>query len=271
MKLSSFVDCHMHCDYSDDSTAKAHTEVERAIDLGLKGVTFTDHYDIDYPNPKFHFEFDVAERRAYMSELGNHYKNKIDVFHGIEIGIQPHVIKPSLDVIQNGQFDFVICSVHAVDRFSLCSQSGFFANKTQEQAYRRYLEEIYFSITNFTDYDVVGHIGYIRRYGHYESRAMPYKQYGDLLDMILKKVIESGKGIEINTSGYAYKLGAPIPDLDILTRYNQLGGEIVTIGSDAHASERVADNFEQAAALLKRAGFTRSAYFRQRIPVFERL
>jgi histidinol-phosphatase (PHP family) len=265
------VDCHVHCQYSDDSDADACGEVECAVKLGLKGITFTDHYDLDYPNKKYHFEFDIAERRAYMAQLHERFQENIDVLHGIEIGIQPHVVQRSLEVIKHGLFDCVICSTHAVDGFSLCSQSGFFEGNTQEQAYMRYLEEIYAAITKFSDYDVVGHIGYVRRYGPYENRVMPYNRYADMLDMILEKVIADGKGIEINTSGYAYKLGTPIPDVDIIKRYKELGGEIITIGSDAHGAERVADHFEQAVMLLKQVGFTHVAYFKQRQPLFEQI
>ena len=271
MNLRNYVDCHLHCDYSDDCSVPAQLEVERAIELGLKGLAFTDHYDIDYPNPTYNFEFDVTERRTYIHKLQDRYHDKLSIFHGIEIGIQPHVVKQSLEVIKTGQFDCVICSTHAVDGFSLCSQSEFYEGKTKEQAYKRYLEEIYHAISHFSDYDIVGHIGYVRRYGPYEHASMPYSQYSDILDIILKKVIVDGKGIEINTSGYAYKLGTPIPEIDLIKRYKQLGGEIVTLGSDAHTVERVGDCFDIAASLLKQAGFEYVAYFKNRKPIFERI
>ena len=271
MKAGFLVDCHVHCDYSDDSNAQAADEIERAVDLSLNGITFTDHYDIDYPNLNYHFEFDVAERRAFIADLRDLYKDKIKVFHGIEIGIQPHIVKQSVEIIKQGNFDFVICSTHAVDGFSLCSQSVFFEEKTQEQAYSRYLEEILATITAFKDYDVVGHIGYIRRYGPYTQRSMPYEQYHDVLDLILKTVIESGKGIEINTSGFFYKLGTPIPEFDLIKRYKELGGEIITIGSDAHKAESVGSSFDKAVEILKQAGFMYCAYFSERKPIFERL
>jgi histidinol-phosphatase (PHP family) len=271
MRNNTFVDCHVHCNYSDDSVAQADDEVKYAHEIGLKGITFTDHYDLDYPNPKYHFAFNVVERRQELAELSDRYQDKISVYNGIEIGIQPHVVKQSLEIVQHGHFDFVICSTHAVDGFSLCSQSGFFEGKTKEQAYRRYLEEIYAAITNFTDYDIVGHIGYVRRYGPYAQRSMPYKQYQDILDMILKKVIELGKGIEINTSGFFYKLGTPIPELDLLKRYKQLGGEIITIGSDAHKVEHIGDSFDTGVEMLKQAGFAYVAHFDNRQPVFELL
>lgn len=271
MRIDNLVDCHVHCDYSDDCSTPAHCEVERAIEMRLKGITFTDHYDIDYPNPRYHFEFDVVSRRTFIHDLQQRYINRLNIFHGIEIGIQPHVIEQSREVIKDGHFDCVICSTHAVDGYSLCSQSEYYEGKSKEQAYSRYLNEIYYAISNFKDYDIVGHIGYVRRYGPYEDRSMPYEQYSDILDLILKKVIEDGKGIEINTSGYAYKLGTPIPELDIIKRYKALGGEIITIGSDAHMVERVGDSFEFAVSMLKKSGFKYAAYFKDRKPTFELL
>lgn len=271
MKMNNLVDSHVHCDYSDDCHIPALSQIERAIELGLKGIAFTDHYDIGYPNPRYTFEFDVSARRKNIHDMAIHYERKLSLLHGIEIGIQPHVINQSAEVIKNGQFDCVICSTHAVEGFSLCSQSGFFEGKTKQGAYNRYLDEIYSAISQFHEYDIVGHIGYVRRYGPYANRSMPYKEFSDAIDRILKKVIEDGKGIEINTSGFAYKLGSTIPEIDIIVRYKQLGGEIITIGSDAHTKERVADNFDQALAILQHVGFNYVAYFKNRKPVFNKL
>lgn len=271
MKMQNIVDCHVHSSYSGDCTIPVASQIEQAIAIGLAGVTFTDHYDIDYPNQQYKFEFDVAARRAFIHDLQDKYQEKIDVYHGIEIGIQPHVIEQSMAIIKHGSFDCVICSTHAVDNFSLCSQTDFYGGKTKEQAYSRYLNAIYESICNFSDYDIVGHIGYIRRYGPYEDNSMPYGMYSDMFDMILKKIIEDGKGIEINTSGYAYSLGSPIPDADVLMRYKQLGGEIITIGSDAHKIERVGDCFDRAIKILRHSGFNYVAHFKNRKPCFNAL
>ena len=117
----------------------------------------------------------------------------------------------------------------------LCmTPDGFYEGKTKEQVYRRYLEEIYTIIRSFNDFDVLGHLGYIRRYVPYDIKAMPFKNYDDIIEAILKWLIEHGKGIEINLSGYTYRLGSAIPEADIVKRYKELGGEIITLGSDAH-------------------------------------
>jgi histidinol-phosphatase (PHP family) len=100
---------------------------------------------------------------------------------------------------------------------------------------------------------------------------MHYEDYADILDLILKQVVNDGKGIEINTSGYAYKLESSIPSLDIIKRYKELGGEFITMASDAHTVERVADKFDQAVQILKKAGFKRVTYFSNRKPFFQEI
>jgi len=271
MNNHCLVDSHVHTEFSDDCAVPVREQLERAVQLGLKGVALTDHYDIDYPNTKYNFEFDVDARRTYIADLKNQFSQQLELLHGIEIGIQPHVIEQSRKLVRQGDFDCVISSIHAVDGFSLCSQHDFFLHKTKQQAYRRYLEEIYYALCNFQDYDIVGHIGYIRRYGNYDDNSMPYEEYNDILDEILRVVIRDGKGIEINTSGFAYNLGTAIPDISILQRYYELGGTLVTLGSDAHSVERVAGDFDRAVKMLKDVGFTSIAYFKERMPIFQRI
>ena len=265
MKNKGLVDCHVHCNLSDDSTMVPDNGVKKAIELGLQGITFTDHYDIDYPSDRFRMKFDPVEHADCIARLRDQYGCNINIFNGIEIGIQSHVIEQSLEIVQTG-FDCVICSVHAVDGYCLPEKLGIYKGKTKEQAYRRYLEAIYDTIYHFTDFDIVGHIGYIRRYAPYQDNSMHYEQYSDILDMILKKVIELNKAIEINTSGYAYNLGTPIPDIDLFKRYKDLGGSLVTLGSDGHEVGHIAAHFDQAVQMLKDAGFDRVVYYHERKP-----
>jgi len=268
MKSNVFVDSHVHSNYSDDSTMRPEEAVDTALALGLKGVAFTDHYDLDFPDNQFLFEFDTSKRAAHIKALREHYGPEVEILNGIELGVQPHVLDKSADIIHSHHFDFVICSVHAVDGFALADPDGFYEDKTKEQAYRRYLEEIYQIIKSFDDFDVIGHLGYVRRYGPYEIKSMPLKIYDDILDTILKWLIERGKGIEVNVSGYAYRLGTAIPDVDIVKRFRELGGEIITLGSDAHDPAHIGKSFKQGLSILERAGFDYVNYFKDRKPAF---
>lgn len=268
MKINSIVDCHVHCDFSDDSGMLPRQGVDSAVAYGLKGIAYTDHIDIDYPDPSYDFTFDIAARTKSLNQLQKQYEGRLSIINGVEIGIQPSVIKQSNEFVTKGNFDFVICAVHSVDHYSLCMSSKFFEGKSKKKAYRRYLEAVYDSVTHFDDFDIVGHIGYVRRYGPYEDRSMPYAEFSDIIDMILKRVIDDGRGIEVNTSGYAYNLGSPIPDFDIIERYKELGGKIITIGSDAHDPKCIGARFLDTLKRVHRIGFKSVAYYEQRKPVF---
>jgi histidinol-phosphatase (PHP family) len=247
----------------------AEAACEKAIELGLDGIIFTDHLDYDFPNFDISFMIDFKEYAAYMSNLKKTYEKTLKVLMGIEVGIEPHNIKESEKIVKQYDFDFVIASTHIVDRKDPYT-GEYYIGKTKSEAFHRYLEVILDTVTNFNDYNVVGHIGYIRRYGNYEDKSLRHLDYSDLLDSILKKVISDGKGIEINTSGYR-SLGTPIPDFDIVKRYRELGGEILTIGSDAHYVDHMALNFKEVQERLKEIGFKYITHFEKRKPVFDKL
>jgi histidinol-phosphatase (PHP family) len=268
MESDILVDSHVHTNYSDDSTMRPEDAIKQACFLGLRGIALTDHYDLDFPDKQYLFEFNAQKRTEHINKLREVHGSEIEILDGIELGVQPHVVDDCTDLIDSHPFDFVICSIHAVDRLVLHDSDGaFYEERTKEQAYRRYLEEVYNIIRVFDRFDVLGHLGYIRRYGPYEIKNMPYKQYDDIIDSILKTLIDHDKGIEINVSGYAYHLGTAIPDVDIIKRYKELGGEIITLGSDAHDKGSIAKSFKQGCAVLKRSGFKYLNYFKNRQPV----
>ncbi|MDP4094301.1 MAG: histidinol-phosphatase HisJ family protein [Bacillota bacterium] len=261
-------DCHVHSSFSGDSEMPAQTACERAIELKLEGLAFTDHLDYDYPNYSSLFDIDFDVYSEYMDRLKNAYSNKLKVLKGIEVGVQPHVIDKSLKIIEDYNFDFVILSVHIIDRQDPYYKE-YFIGKTKQQAFGRYLELINSTMKEFKNFDVLGHIGYVRRYCGYDDSTLRYCEYSDILDEILKNVINLGRGIEVNTSGYRGGLGSPIPDIDIIKRYRELGGEIICLGSDSHFAEHIADGFGQAKQLLLDTGFKYTAHFENRNPIFD--
>ena len=101
-----------------------------------------------------------------------------------------------------------------------------------------YFESILENISAYDGFDVYGHIDYVVRYGPNKNREYSYGRYKDILDEILKKLISMGKGIELNTGGYHYGLGEPNPCTAVIRRYRELGGEIITIGADAHTPDK---------------------------------
>ena len=131
-----------------------------------------------------------------------------------------------------------------------------------------YFEAILKNVTIHNDYDVYGHIDYVVRYGKESKEEFLYTYYADILDSILMTLIEKGKGIEVNTSGFKYDIGGLHPHISILKRYKELGGEILTIGSDAHETRHLAYKFDKAGSILRDCGFKHYTVFKDRKPEF---
>ena len=263
-------DTHMHSQYSGDSDTPQDAMINAAIAKGLSGLCFTDHLDIDYPGQPELFLLDLPN---YVSSVLAGQKNnceRIDVRLGIELGLQPHLAALYEDILNQYPFDFVIGSSHVVHGFDPYYPQ-FYEGRDEESCYLEYFESILENIRAFDSFDVYGHIDYVVRYGPNRNANYSYKKYSDVIDEILKLLIEKGKGIEINTGGFKYGLGHPNPTEDIITRYRELGGEIITIGADAHAPEHVAYDFEKVPTILKDSGFRYFTVFKERKPEFIKL
>lgn len=263
-------DSHIHSEFSEDSHMKAADACEKAAKIGLDGIVFTDHIDFRCPDYDHDTLIDFDQYFKCLKNLQNMWKGRLDILLGVEMGYQPHKVPDINEMIQNNNFDFIINSVHIIELRDPYT-GGYFTGRTQRQAYERYLQEILYSINDLGDFDIIGHIGYVARYGSFEDKHLRYRDHSDLFDQILRTVIEKGKGLELNTSGLRSDLNCPIPDYDVFERYLELGGEIVTIGSDAHFPEHVGHSLREGANRLKEIGFKYAAHFKDRKPVFEKL
>ncbi|HOQ16211.1 MAG TPA: histidinol-phosphatase HisJ family protein [Defluviitaleaceae bacterium] len=258
-----FADYHVHTSFSSDCQESMENQIQKAIELGLKEIALTDHVDFDYPDPQFPFMIDYDKYMIEFDRIKEKYKDKINIILGVEIGYQPHIVNELNDFFSKYDFQFIICSMHACDRLDLYN-GDFFKGKEQKNAYLRYFECVLDNVKKYNYYDVYGHLDYINRYGNYENKILSYEDYSDIIDTILKTIIEAGKGIEINTSGFRYGLGHPSPQFAIVKRYKELGGEIITVGSDAHRKEDICSHFDCAYEMLKKAGFSKITVFKNR-------
>ncbi|RKD34419.1 histidinol-phosphatase HisJ family protein [Thermohalobacter berrensis] len=260
-------DYHIHSHFSGDCNTPMEDIVKHAVNLELKEIAFTDHVDFDYPSPDPNFEIDFDDYLEKFNEIKDKYNHKINIILGIEVGLQPHISDKIKKLVNKYPFAFVIGSIHAADRMDLYN-GDFFRGKSQKNAYLRYFENVLENIKIHDEFDVLGHIDYIIRYGNYETKKLSYNDYTDIVDTILKSLITKGKGLELNTSGYRYKLDQTHPQFSILKRYKELGGSIITIGSDSHIVEDICSHFKKAYNLLERAGFNKITLFRNRTPIF---
>lgn len=261
-------DCHVHTKFSYDCTMDLADACEAAIKLGLDGIAFTDHVDLDVRGEDLTVDFDL-----YFDEISlikNKYKDKIKVLDSVEIGIQPHVIDKSLQLINGYDFDYILASVHIIDRGDPYID-GYYDGKEKHDLYERYLQEIYFMIRNFDQFDMVGHFEYIIRKAHYADRSLRYADHSDIFDEIMKELIHQGKGFEINTATFKKDPPDAKFDFELLKRFRQLGGELICLGSDGHTPDSIAVKFDYYAQLIRDAGFKYTVHFENRKPVFDKL
>ncbi len=264
-------DTHIHTSFSGDSDAEPEDMIKRSIELGLAGICITDHLDLDFPETPGFVPLDPDGYASGIRKLRNRYMDKFPVCFGIEMGLQPHLAQTHRDFLDTyDDLDFVIGSSHAVhggDPY----YPAFYEGRTEREAYTEYFESIVENILAFEDFDVYGHIDYVVRYGPNRNADYSYGSYREILDEILNLLIDRGKGIELNTAGFKYGLGHPNPTEDIIRRYRELGGEIITVGSDAHSPDEIAWDFEKVPGILKDCGFSYYTVFRERKPAFIKL
>lgn len=261
-----YSDSHLHTCFSSDSNEAPARYLQQAKALGIQRLCFTDHYDYQFPSasgaPEYQLDTDayLPALRALQAE-----SREVEIGVGVELGLQPHLAQWLRDYAAAHTFDFIIGSIHAVDGADVM-QKKFFQQLGERQAYARYYQVMLDCLAVCTDFDILGHIDYVMRYGPTGDAAAA--DFHETTDQILRRVIEQGKGIECNTGGLRSRLRRTNPSHDILRRYRELGGEIVTIGSDAHRAAHLGYGFVEAGELLRACGFRYYAIFRERKPLF---
>lgn len=262
-------DYHIHTNFSTDSDTAPRAQIEKAIELGLKEICFTDHMDYDFPTGEF--VFSIEDYLRELRKLKKEFKDKISIKIGVELGLQPNLKLP-LDFynhLDNLSFDFIIGSTHLINKMDPYYPE-FWQGKTESECYREYFEETLKNIKKFDCFDVYGHIDYIARYAPSKNKnnTYSYEAYSDILDEILSTLIAKQKGIECNTAGFKYGLNHPNPEAALIKRYIELGGKIITIGSDGHKPKYLAYDFYKIPDILKSCNVKYYTVFENRIPKF---
>ncbi|MDR1017251.1 MAG: histidinol-phosphatase HisJ family protein [Lachnospiraceae bacterium] len=257
------IDSHMHSvPFSHDAHSTTEEMINSGINKGLKALVFTNHFDKDNFDYGDEEVFDVEEYFKTLKPLQEKYKDKIDVRIGIELGFNEKRVDYYNDLLAKYPFDFVIGSNHETEGHDVATKV-LFKDRSDREAYRIAFEDMLNKINSGTNFDSLGHLDYVTRYG--SVKGYTYSNFEDIIDEILKAIIHKGKGIEINTAGIRYGIGFCHPKVEVLMRYRELGGEIITVGSDAHKVEDVAADFKLAGDLLQQCGFKYYSDFKGRI------
>ena len=259
-------DYHMHSTVSFDARDSALDMALAAKAAGLKEICFTDHLDYDPSGEMGVLAFDTAVYNAAYDDL------KVDglkIRRGMEFGMTVDNRAQFKEDLKRRHFDFVLGSVHFVDNRDVYYER-YWRDKTVWEAERKYLEATLEVVRLHDDFDVLAHLTYIgKASSHHAPRPVPFAEHRELIDEILKTVADKGKGLEMNTSGVD-RCGGFLPTADYFRRFKELGGEIITVGSDAHFVSRVGQYTGDACAIMKEI-FGYVCTFQDRKPIFHKL
>ncbi len=256
-------DLHLHSSFSGDSDTPMEDMINEGIKKGLKVMCFTEHLDPDYPPIGIDFSLDIPEYQKNLFYYKNKYADQIELLFGMEFGMQAHLSDTCKALADTHPFDMIIASQHLLNGEDPYYPEVWEGKKASELI-SSYFQEIDHNIRLMPEFDTLGHLDYIVRYSGEERNQYTYQKYSDYIDPILRYLIESGKSLEVNTAGLKYGCGQPNPNRDILIRYRELGGELITVGSDGHVPEHLAYDFPIIPEFLKNIGLTYHFIYRER-------
>jgi len=271
MYNNTLYDQHIHSTLSYDSVQENTIPniIDTAAGLGLAGIAVTDHFDPLWPDEDDLSYLDIAAYERALTEAEQLINGRIRFAKGIELGFIPgEALEICEKTLSSYPYDFVIGSVH-YSQAAPIEHPLFLEGRSLKDIVEEYYTLILDSIKDFTNYDVLGHINCIDRYTEglpAPDLFMPY------VEEIMRVAISDGKGIEINTSAFRYGLAdRGTPTQPILDLYKELGGEIVTIGSDAHQPEHIGTFIKEGEEMLLASGIRYLTVFSERRPEFIRL
>lgn len=257
--MAGYVDFHVHSTLSGDGKSTIEEHIVRAAQVGVQTLCLTEHVDLDVLDNRL--VVDTAKyHKAFLAAQDAAKKAKVELLMGLEIGYTAETAARAKTMADALPLDFRLLSRHIVggkDPY----EADYFAGKTRQSALEEYLEAVFRSIRYYDDYDAVAHIGYVFKFSGERFSPMRYADAPDHIDAILRSLIEKGKALELNTS----RLPAfGMPGLDVFARYKELGGELVTLGSDAHHANDLAKGFDMALEGLRALGFTHLCTYKRK-------
>ena len=262
------IDYHVHSDVSEDCKSSMRAMAEAEAAAGVRVMCFTNHCDLfrwedDLPKPRCRdIARESAEKLALLrAETGT---PPLEIRLGLELGEGHRDPELAALLASDERLDFVLGSLHLLPGYGDFYWQHYTTHAQCEQMFDLYLDELQ-QIAELDYYDVIAHFGYGRRYMLRDGvdAAMTLERFGGKIERVLRTVIDKGRGIELNCSGLTDASG-PFPSEEILLLYRSLGGETVTLGSDAHSPAQAAHGLAEGLALLRRCGFDRVALFRER-------
>ncbi len=258
------VDYHVHTLLSADGRSSMEDQCRRAVELGLQEVAFTEHLDLQPDDPFFGF----YNREAYEAEFVRCqalFDGRLTLRRGVEVTYQQEFHDQIVNWLTGYPYDYVIGSVHAV-RMEALFREDLYRRWNVRDAYTWYYEELERAARSAL-FSALGHLDLPKRYSYHIYGPVPWTDYREQVEAVLKAAVATGTGIEINTSGLASRARETFPGRGVVALYRRLGGEVLTIGSDAHGTDQLGFGLDEAVAIAREAGFPAVATFSTRQPI----
>ncbi|MGI6705130.1 MAG: histidinol-phosphatase HisJ family protein [Clostridia bacterium] len=262
--MTYLCDYHLHSNRSVDGKDSVREMCDMAVRKGLKEIAFTEDFEPTKEDEE-HLIYDPVLSWKEICQVRQEYRGRLKIRLGLELGHPQHFPRVSEKRTKAVPFDYILGSAHKFKDGRDVKELDY-EEWPLEKIVTAYLKELK-SLPDWGLFDCVGHLDLFKRYSYpVYRRRISLLDRRDLLEIVLRQVIDSGKGLEVNTSGLRCECRESFPGEDVLSLYRRMGGEIITVGSDAHRAEEVGSGIREAIELIRRVGFRYITVFENRKP-----
>ncbi len=272
------VDIHNHSNLSGDGIDEPMDMARRASEIGVSHFALTDHIELDeFGDEEWDYTAAIEKTRPAYEQTKAAFGDKMHIYYGAEIGQALYDLPTTEKILAEHDYDFVIGSVHRTVHYAHMSQIPD-TEFDRTRVLKEYFDEMV-DLVEWGKFCTLAHITFLMRFINIDVPGKPlvtekqlrskavYETYKKVIDKILGTIISKDIALEANSSGYRRGLGGPMASPEILARYRELGGKLVTVGSDAHDVGDIGKDIPQTLKLLKEIGFSEIAVFEKKQPV----
>ena len=276
--MSVLIDIHSHSKLSFDGSGDPLDMARRALELGVEHFAITDHLEID---EFYDYERDypavIAGSRPAYDRINSRYGDKMKIYFATELGQPLYDLPRAEKILAQNDYDFVLGSVHRTEHYEHMSKIPD-TEFDRKRVIKEYFEEM-LALAEWGKFCSLAHITFLMRFTSIDTPAgvvadpekrsqAAFEVHKPIIDKILETIIKNGVALEVNSSGFRRRLGCPMPSAPFIKRYRELGGKMVTVGSDAHVIEDIAADIPKCIELVRELGFSEVCVFEKREPVF---
>ncbi|MCQ2533156.1 MAG: histidinol-phosphatase HisJ family protein [Clostridia bacterium] len=262
-------DTHNHtCHFSFDAEMSIYELMTSAKEKGISNIAITEHYELGFDDQLF----DIDQYSKAFVTWKDLSKDKVKLLMGVEFGYQKHLAKEVDVLAKTAPFDQIILSNHLVDGQDIYYYRDCY-KRPKNELYGEYIDVMAEMADICNEYDIIGHYDYINRYSNHRNSQIFYEDCPKSFDRLFEVMIAKNKCLEINTRSIhkmkQRKIKEYMPDKAVIKRYMDMGGKMISLGSDSHTPNTLGIHFEETIDYLKELGINEVYHFENRKPVAE--